>query len=188
MRRWDLNLEAEITALKEAEKQRDTRSRVALATNKTMPVQSPELTAGSAAVTAVVVFISANLIMVMAMGLFNSGNTFTYFWPAELTLMAAGLFYIMKPTRNIWLMIPAGSFLGLSVLFTFPNFLGAWHVWAFIWPLVIFLVMGTIWWSMKWAGHGEVTRRKAYATGHLFSRISYGFVIFIGFVSIPFGH
>lgn len=180
-------LEAELTALKEAEKQQETHSRVSVAANETLSVQSQGLSVGSAAVTAVVTFISANLIMVMAMGLFNSGDTFSYFWPAELTLMAAGLFYIMKPTRNIWLTIPAGIMLGLSVLFLFSNLFNVWGAWAFIWPLVVFLVMGTIWWSAKWAGRGEITRRKAYETGHLFSRVSYGLVVFIGILSIPFG-
>ena len=79
----------------------------------------------SAAVTAVVILISANLIMVMAMGLFNS-DAFSYFWPAELMLLAGGLFYIMKPTRNIWLMVPAGILLGMSVLFAFSNLFNAW--------------------------------------------------------------
>jgi len=183
-------LEAELAALKEAEKQQATQSPqtpVTVASDEALPAQSQGLTVASAAITAVVALISANLIMIMVMGLFNSGETFTYFWPAELTLVAGGLFYIMKPTKNIWLMIPGGVLLGLSVLFLISNLFGAWSAWAFIWPLVIFLVMGTIWWSVKWAGRGEATRRKAYQMGHRFSRISYGLVIFIGIISIPFG-
>lgn len=185
-------LEAELAALKEAEKQQASlppqtyQAPVAVAANEAVSAQSQELTVASAAGTAVVALISANLIMVMAMGLFNS-DAFSYFWPAELALLAGGLFYIMQPTRNIWLMIPGGNLLGLSVLFMVSNLFNAWSAWAFIWPLVIFLVMGTIWWSMKWAGCGEATRRKAYQMGHRFSRISYGFVIFIGILSIPFG-
>jgi serine/threonine-protein kinase len=182
-------LEAELAALKETEKNQPPpmpQSPVSVATNETISPQGQGLTVASAAVTAVVILISANLIMIMAMGLFNS-DAFSYFWPAELMLLAGGLFYIMKPTRNIWLMVPAGILLGLSVLFACSNLFNAWNTWAFIWPLVIFLFMGTIWWSVKWAGRGEITRRKAYQMGHRFSRISYGLVIFTGIISIPFG-
>ena len=179
-------LEAELAALKEAEKKQNPPPSVTVAANETMPVQNQGLSVASAAATAVVALISANLIMVMAMGLFGS-DVFSYFWPAELALLAGGLFYIMKPTRNIWLTVPAGTLVGLTVLFMFSNFFNAWSTWAFIWPLVIFLMMGTIWWTIKWAGRGEITRRKAYKTGHMFSRISYGIVIFIGILSIPFG-
>lgn len=180
-------LEAELAALKEAEKKQNERPTMTVATHASIESQSQGLTVASAAVTAVIAFISANLIMIMAMGLFNSRDAFSYFWPAELALLAGGLFYIMKPTRSIWLMIPGGVLLGLSLLFAFSNMFDAWSAWAFIWPLVIFLMMGTVWWSVKWARRGELTRRKAYATGHRFSRISYGLVILIGITSVPFG-
>ncbi len=181
-------LEAELAALKEAEKQQQTaQSTVTVARNNSLAEQSQALSTAGAVVTAVVALIIANLIMVMAMGLFNSGDTYAYFWPAELALVAGGLFYIMKPTKSIWLMIPAGILLGLSFLFTFSNVFDAWEAWAYIWPLVIFLVMGTVWWSVKWAGRGEITRRKAYEMGHRFSRIAYGLVIVVGIASIPFG-
>ena len=133
------------------------------------------------------ILVSANMIMVMAMGLFSSRYAFTYFWPAELALIAGGLFYLMKPLKNIWLTIPAGILLGLSALFFFSNTLEAWSSWAYIWPLVVFLVMGVIWKSIKWANHGEATRLKAYRVGHRFSRLSYGFTIVIGIVSLGSG-
>ncbi|NHZ72241.1 MAG: protein kinase, partial [Aquificales bacterium] len=183
-------LEAELAVLKEAEKKQapqSPQSPVTVAADETIPAQSQRLTVANAAVTAVVVLVSTNLIMVMAMGLFDSKDTFAYFWPAELALVAGGLFYIMKPARNIWLTIPAGILLGLSFMFAFSNIFNAWNSWAFIWPLVIFLVMGVIWWSIKWAGRSEVTRRKAYQVGHRFSRISYGSVIFIAIVSLASG-
>ncbi|MBE2221724.1 MAG: serine/threonine protein kinase [Anaerolineae bacterium] len=180
-------LEAELAALKHVEKKQFERLPVMVADHNSIEEQRRELTVANAAVTAVTIFISANLIMIMLMGLFDSRGAFHYFWPAELAMIAGGLFYIMKPTRIIWLMIPAGILLGLSFLFTVSNLFNAWGAWGFIWPLVIFLIMGTIWWSVKWAGRGEMTRRKAYAAGHGLSRAAYGLVAFIGLVSIPFG-
>jgi hypothetical protein len=179
-------LEAELAALKAAEKAQATPPLVAGADDEHL-VQSQELSAGNAALTAVMILISANLIMIMAMGLFGSHNAFAYFWPAELALIAGGLFRLMKPIKNIWLTIPAGILLGLSVLFFFSNTLNAWNSWASIWPSVVFLVMGVIWKSIKWARRGEATRLKAYRVGHRFSRLSYGFTIAIGIVSLASG-
>jgi len=179
-------LEAELAALKAAEKAQSAPPLV-VSTDDEHPVQSQELSAGTAAVTAVMILVSANLIMIMAMGLFGSRYAFTYFWPAELALSAGGLFYLMKPIKNIWLTIPAGILLGLSALFFFSQTFDAWSSWAYIWPLVVFLVMGVIWKSIKWANHGEPTRLKAYQVGHRFSRLSYGFTIIVGIVSLASG-
>ena len=180
-------LEVELAALKEAEKRQNERPTLTVAANDSVTEQRQELTVASAMVTAVVTLITANLIMVMAMGLFNSQNAFAFFWPAELTLIAGGLFYIMQPTKNIWLAIPGFILLGLSYMFAFSNTFDAWDTWAYIWPLVIFMVMGAIWWTVKWAGRGEITRRRAYLTGHQFSRIAYGTVVIIAIASLVAG-
>jgi hypothetical protein len=93
----------------------------------------------------------------------------------------------MRPTKNIWLALPGFIFLGLSYMFAFSNTFNAWDTWAYIWPLVIFLMMGAIWWTMKWAGRGEMTRRKAAIIGHQFSRIAYGTVVIIAIISVVAG-
>lgn len=181
-------IEMELAALKAAEKEEAaSRVTVTMMSENGVQPQSRPLSTARAAGTAVVVFISINLVMVMAMGLFNSSELFSYFWPAELLMLAGGLFYIMKPARTIWLMIPGGILLGTAVFMAFCNFFNAWSTWSFLWPLQVFLIMGVIWWSTKWAGQGETTRLKAQQMGHRFSRLSYGLAALVAVLSIPFG-
>jgi tRNA A-37 threonylcarbamoyl transferase component Bud32 len=180
-------IEAELAALKAAEKQEAALRSTVTMTGEDFRPQNRPLTTGKAAGTAVFVFISVNLVMVMAMGLFNSAELYSYFWPAELLMLAGGLFYIMRPSRAIWLTIPGGILLGTAVFMAFCNFFNAWSTWSFLWPLQVFLVMGVIWWTTKWAGQGDTTRRIAYETGVLYSRISYGLAALVAMLSIPFG-
>ena len=180
-------LEAELAALKEAEKKKHAQPTVTMAANGDLEEQGQELTTASAAVTAVITLISVNLIMVMAMGMFDSPHTFAHFWPAELTLLAGGLFYIMKPTRIIWLAIPGFILLGLSYMFAFSNVFDAWSGWAYAWPLAVFIVMGAVWWSVKWGTRGEIGKRKAIEAGHRFSRIAYASVAIMAIASLAAG-
>jgi hypothetical protein len=125
--------------------------------------------------------------MIMAMGLFNSHNAFSYFWPSELALIAGGLFYTMKPSKNIWLTVPATISFGLSVMFAYSTIFSAWDDWAYSWPLVIFLIMGVVWWTLKWAGRGQTTDQQASLVGHRFSLVAYGIVIVVAVVSLFLG-
>jgi len=182
-------LEMELAALKAAEKRPQTEPEgTAVSVPSPLPPSpAPELPVGKAVGTAVFTFVSVNLVMVMAMGIFNSGSLFRYFWPAEMLLLGGGLFYMMKSLRNVWLMIPAGLFSGTAVLFAFTNFLDAWSTWSFLWPLQVFLIMGVIWWPSKWAHQGEITRQKAYRAGQRFSRLSYTLVVLAALAAIMRG-
>ena len=177
-------LEAELAALKEAEKQGVTEPPITDAIDDKVIGQRRDLSVRSAVLTAVFTLISTNLIMIMAMGLFSSHSAFAHFWPGEITLVAGGLFYMMKSNRNIWLTIPAGILLGLSVMFAYSNIFRAWDGWTYSWPLVIFLITGIVWWSLKWADRGEETKQQALLVGHRFSKISYGVVIIVAIVSL----
>jgi serine/threonine protein kinase len=177
-------LAAELAALKEAEKQQMAQS----AANEELDLSpDQELSVRQSILTAVFTFISSNLIMIMAMGLFNSHNAFSYFWPSELALIAGGLFYTMKPSKNIWLTVPATISFGLSVMFAYSTIFSAWDDWAYSWPLVIFLIMGVGWWTLKWAGRGQTTDQQASLVGHRFSLVAYGIVIVVAVVSLFLG-
>jgi serine/threonine-protein kinase len=175
-------LEAELAALKEAQKQRIAESpeNGDFDHGRDLPMQF-------AVLTAVFTLIGTNLLMIMAMGLFSSQRAFTYFWPGELTLVAGGLFYMMKSSKNIWLTIPAGILLGLSMMFAFSSIFNAWDGWRYSWPLVIFLITGVVWWTLNWAGRGEETNQYALLIGHRFSLISYGLVGIVVIVSLFLG-
>ena len=167
-------LEAELAALKEAEKQQMVD-----------PLADSGMSVRSAVVTAVFALIGSNLIMIMAMGLFNSHSAFDYFWPSELALVAGGFFYTMQASKNIWFTIPASILLGLSIMFAYSNIFNAWSGWAYSWPLVIFLVMGTVSWTLSSAEHGVVARQQqAMLVGYRFSRIAYGLVVIVAIVSL----
>ncbi len=177
-------LEAELAALKEAEKQHVAEPPNTDAIDDKVFVRRSDLSVRSAVLTAVFTLISTNLIMIMAMGLFSSHSAFEHFWPGEIALVAGGLFYMMKSNRNIWLTIPAGILLGLSVMFAYSNIFRAWGGWTYSWPLVIFLITGIVWWTLKWADRGEETQQHALLIGHRFSRIAYGVVGLVAIVSI----
>ncbi|MCA9873425.1 MAG: serine/threonine protein kinase [Anaerolineales bacterium] len=180
-------LEAELAALKAAEKRQPTADEDTAVPQNLVWSTSQELTAGRAAGTAAVALISANLIMVMLAGIFNGSYVFHYFWPAELLLVGGGLFYLMKAIRNVWLMIPAGLFSGTAVLMGFTNLLDAWSTWSFLWPLQVFLTMGVIWWAVKWGNQGSISRQKAYRAGQRFSRLSYALVVLIALAALVRG-
>jgi serine/threonine-protein kinase len=180
-------LEAELAALKEAEKQLVAQSATNDAIGEKVSSQPQELSETNAVLTAVAIFISSNLIMVMAMGLFKSPDAFAYFWPSELALVGGGLFYNMKPSRNIWLTIPAGFLLGLSVMFAVSTSFDAWDHWAYSWPLLVFLIIGVVWWTQKWARRGEVTEQQASLVGEGFSRFAYALVVVVAVVALFLG-
>jgi hypothetical protein len=177
-------LEAELAALKEAEKQQMGQPVTGAGSDEMMPLPSRKLSFTGDVLTVVFILISTNLIMIMAMGLVNGRNVFEHFWPAELTLIAAGLFRFMKPTKNIWLAIPAGILLGFSLMFSLSHTFDAWDSWVYVWPLAVFLVMGVLWWTIKSAGDEQTAHEQASLVGYRFSRISYGLVVVIAIVSL----
>ncbi len=172
-------LEAELATLKDEEKEKMVR-----VVPDNAPLQERDLTVTHGVLTAVFTLIGANLLMIMAMGIFSSTLAFNYFWPAELALVAGGFFYAMRPAKNIWLTIPAGILLGFSIMFAFSNFFSAWDSWTYMWPLVIFMVMGVIWWTVKWASPVELSREQAARVGYQLSRMSYLLVFLIAVASL----
>jgi SNF family Na+-dependent transporter len=93
----------------------------------------------------------------------------------------------MKPSRNIWLTIPAGFLLGLSVMFAVSTSFDAWDHWAYSWPLLVFLIIGVVWWTQKWARRGEVTEQQASLVGEGFSRFAYALVVVVAVVALFLG-
>jgi hypothetical protein len=177
-----LKLEAELAALKEAQKQRIAESpeNGGFDHRRDLPVQY-------AVLTAVFILISTNLVLIMVMGLFGSDRAFRHFWPGELTLVAGGLFYMMKSSKNIWLTIPAGILLGFSMMFAYSTIFNAWDGWRYSWPLMVFLITGVVWWTLNRAGRGEETNQYASLIGHRFSLISYSLVGIEAIVSLFLG-
>ena len=82
-------------------------------------------------------------------GIFGRG------WPFELLLGGLLLATIMSVSGTIWLLIPTAIVLGNGYLMAFYAITGAWHWWAFLWPLEPLLVVVTVLYTIQLAKDRE---------------------------------
>ena len=99
-----------------------------------------------------------NILAVWIGGLTGWWGLFSMGWPLELLATSLGLCVLMYAANTIWLLIPAGILLGNGLLFAYCQVTGKWAHWAFLWPLELALIGGTLWLTI-WLG-----RRRALAS------------------------
>lgn len=99
---------------------------------------------GTTVFNAVVLFVVGVLLIVMVSGL-SRGDYWSFVWPAVILLWGAGNALLLQKLQSIWWLIPTGILLGNGFLLAFYTLTGRWDLWASLWPLEVFLVLGTIW-------------------------------------------
>lgn len=87
-----------------------------------------------------------NMVMVMLLG-FNS-HIWSKGWPMELFLLAGALAMVMTAVSSIWLFIPTSIFYFNGYLFVYYVVSGNWEHWAFLWPLELFILIGSVWYTI----------------------------------------
>jgi hypothetical protein len=100
-----------------------------------------------------------NLLAAWIGGLTGGWAIYAVGWPIELLVLSLGLCLIVYATSSIWPMIPAGILLGNGLLFSYTSVTGNWRHWAFLWPLELLLIGGTIWFPIWAAKRGDYSRR-----------------------------
>lgn len=127
-----------------------------------------------------------NMFLVMLTGIGGGYNQFAVLWPVELFFLAAGFGLILQETRAIGLLIPGGILLGNALLLTYYSLTGNWHQWAYLWPLELFLILGTIWYTVS-----QYRQRKSDAwrrhKGFQIKLIAIAGAVFITLVSFVVG-
>ncbi len=105
----------------------------------------PDASVDRAVINAIGMVVAGNMLVVMLSGI--SGGPAEFFrvgWPVELFFVGGALLHVMAATRNIWLLIPAGIFTGHAFLMSYYAITGNWQQWAFLWPLVVVIIMVSI--------------------------------------------
>lgn len=92
-------------------------------------------------------------------------GTFGRGWPFELLVVGLGLCIIMEASAWPWLMLPTGIILGNGFLMAFYAITNWWRVWAWLWPLELMLIIGTIVFTVWLTGQGNRGRHIARHLG-----------------------
>lgn len=125
----------------------------------------PALNTGSSVVAAVVLVIICNLAMVWLGGISGRWGILKRGWPTEMLAVSMGLGVILYATSSIWLLIPAAILLGNGVIFAYCAVTGNWHHWAYLWPLELLLVPGSIWLTIWLARRRALSRQVSRPLG-----------------------
>ena len=142
---------------------------------------STKLSVARAIVNSVGLTVGGNLLVVMLMG-FNS-QIWNKGWPVELFLVTGSMAMLMTAVSSIWLLIPTYILLGNGLLFLYYAGTGNWEHWSFLWPLEIFIIGGTIWYTINLAQDRQAAVQKSQRIGHrIFRRslIAAGIAILMG--------
>ncbi len=92
---------------------------------------------------AAILLVVGAMLIVMISGLAREGY-WTIVWPAIVLLYGAGNALLLQKLQSIWLLIPTGILVSNGFLLAFYTVTGQWHLWAFLWPLEVFIILGTI--------------------------------------------
>ncbi len=173
-------LTEEIVALKEAQKANLTPDNV----HETAEINplSQDLKA-QAVLKSIALVIGGNLIMVMLMGI--NGNIWKKGWPMELFLIAGTLAWIMTAVSSIWMLIPTYIFYFNAFLFAYYVISGNWEQWAFLWPLELFILAGSVWATVSLAQNPQKSAALSQRIGQRTMRrafIAAGVCILIGLI------
>jgi serine/threonine protein kinase len=95
-------------------------------------------------------------------GLYETG------WPLELIAVGLALSIVMYATSSIWLAIPTAIILGNGILFSYCQITGKWEHWAFLWPLELALIGGSVWLTIWLGRRSDGARRLARPMGCAF--------------------
>ena len=128
----------EIDALK-AEEQAVVAHEADSVSDKLRPRQG----VGAATLTSIALAVGGNLLMVMLMGI--NGNIWRTGWPVELFLVAGSMAWLMTAVSSIWFLIPIYILYFNGFLFVYYVVSGNWDHWGFLWPLEIFIIVGSVW-------------------------------------------
>ncbi|KAA3662112.1 MAG: serine/threonine protein kinase [Chloroflexi bacterium] len=142
---------------------------------------SKKLTVAQAIVNSIGLTVGGNMLMVMLMG-FNS-QIWNKGWPVELFLVAGAMAMLMTAVSSIWLLIPTYIILGNGLLFIYYAGTGNWEHWSFLWPLEIFIILGTVWHTINLAQDRKTAVQKSQQIGSLTLRralIAAGIAILMG--------
>lgn len=146
------------------------------------PNESPaKMTVGQAIVNSIGLVVAGNLLMVMLMGINN--DIWHKGWPVELLLVAAAMALEMTAVSSIWLLIPTYILYGNGLLLLYYVVTGNWHHWAFLWPLEVFIILGTIWYTINLAQDRQNAHQMSLRLGRRTFRralIAAGITILLG--------
>jgi len=106
-----------------------------------------------------------NLLAVWIGGLTGRWTLLGRGWPIQLIVIALGLSVIMYSTRVIWLLLPSALLLGNGLLFAYCQITGRWAIWAFLWPLELALIGGSIWVTSQLGHQDDASRPLARPLG-----------------------
>jgi serine/threonine protein kinase len=138
---------------------------------------------GRALLQALGLVLGANLLAVMWSGILDNWGLFRVGWPMELLLVGLGLTLIMRARGLAFLLVPTGIILGNGLLFTYYSLTGNWEHWAFLWPLELLVVGGSIVGAIQVRAQEDSTARVA-RLGRLFIRVA-ALALVIIFVLTP---
>ncbi|MBN1887594.1 MAG: serine/threonine protein kinase [Thermoflexales bacterium] len=88
--------------------------------------------------------IACNSLAFMAAGIAGQGGFFTRGWPIVVLTIGLFLCAVMYATREIWILVPAGIFVGNGVILSYYALTGNWDHWRFLWPLEPLLLVCVI--------------------------------------------
>jgi len=113
-----------------------------------------------------------NLLAVWIGGLTGRWTLLGRGWPIQLIVIALGLSVIMYSTRVVWLLLPSALLLGNGLLFAYCQIAGRWAIWAFLWPLELALIGGSIWVTIQLGHQDDASRPLARPLGCALSIVS----------------
>ncbi|MFL7807465.1 MAG: protein kinase [Anaerolineae bacterium] len=129
-------------------------------------------TAARAILSGIGVVLLYNLLAVWVGGLTGRWTLLGRGWPIQLIVIALGLSVIMYSTRVIWLLLPSAILLGNGLLFAYCQITGRWAIWAFLWPLELALIGGSIWVTIQLGHQDDASRPLARPLGCALSIVS----------------
>jgi len=127
---------------------------------------------------------AGNLAAVWVAGLTGKWTIFVFGWPVELFLTGLGLCVVMTTLRSIWMLIPVGLLLGNGVIFSYCSLTGNWRHWAFLWPLELLLIAGTILLTVRLARRKEYSRRLSRAMGWVLGLMALAWSLMVALMAV----
>jgi hypothetical protein len=127
---------------------------------------------------------AGNLAAVWVAGLTGKWTIFVFGWPVELFLTGLGLCVVMTTLRSIWMLIPVGLLLGNGVIFSYCSLTGNWRHWAFLWPLELLLIAGTILLTVRLARRMEYSRRLSRAMGWVLGLMALAWSLMVALMAV----
>ncbi|MBN1180067.1 MAG: protein kinase [Anaerolineae bacterium] len=126
-----------------------------------------------------------NMFALTGAGITNQWELFEIGWPAELFLVSLALSLLMAATAAPGLLFPIGIIFGNGFLFLYYTFTNNWSHWAFLWPLELIIIGGTVFFAIRIIRDAAQRRQTARFVAVAVAFVSILMVLIIMAASFP---